>query len=56
MNYRITNSLLNADSAGALVTFNDILFQGFDGHLFVSDSPDTTRPAGKTLAQFLCWR
>src|SRR5690606_30075483 len=34
--FSITNSLLNADSAGALVTFNDILFQGFDGHLFVS--------------------
>lgn len=34
--FSITNSLFNADSAGALVTFNDILFQGFDGHLFVS--------------------
>ena len=34
--FNITNCLLEADSAGALVIFNDILFQGFDGHLFVS--------------------
>lgn len=34
--FNITDSLLNADPAGALVIFNDILFQGFDGHLFVS--------------------
>lgn len=34
--FNMVNCLLNADAAGALVIFNDILFQGFDGHLFVS--------------------
>src|SRR5690606_13032471 len=34
--FNMVTSLLNADPAGALVIFNDILFQGFDGHLFVS--------------------
>ncbi len=34
--FNITDSLVKADPAGALVIFNDILFQGFDGHLFVA--------------------
>ncbi len=34
--FNITDSLVKADPADALVIFNDILFQGFDGHLFVA--------------------
>ncbi len=34
--FAITDHLLKGDAAAALVVFNDILFQGFDGHLFVS--------------------
>ncbi|MCB0758641.1 MAG: DNA polymerase III subunit gamma/tau [Flavobacteriales bacterium] len=34
--FNITDSLLQGDAAGALVVFNDILYQGFDGHLFVA--------------------
>jgi DNA polymerase-3 subunit gamma/tau len=34
--FRITRHLLDHDAAGALLIFNDILFQGFDGHLFVA--------------------
>ncbi|HEX2618084.1 MAG TPA: DNA polymerase III subunit gamma/tau [Flavobacteriales bacterium] len=34
--FRLTDQLLNNDTAGALVEFNTILFQGFDGHLFVT--------------------
>ncbi len=34
--FTITEQLLKGDTAAALVTFNDILFQGFDGHLFVA--------------------
>src|SRR5262245_49353380 len=34
--FAITDHLLKGDTAAALVAFNDILFQGFDGHLFVS--------------------
>lgn len=34
--FSITGAVLQADAPGALVVFNDILFQGFDGHLFVS--------------------
>ena len=34
--FNITDSLVASDPAGALVIFNDILFEGFDGHLFVA--------------------
>lgn len=34
--FAVTEKLLQGDASGALVEFNDILFQGFDGHLFVS--------------------
>jgi len=34
--FAVTDKLLQGDASGALVEFNDILFQGFDGHLFVS--------------------
>lgn len=34
--FAITDHLLKGDTAAALVAFNDILFQGFDGHLFVA--------------------
>jgi DNA polymerase-3 subunit gamma/tau len=34
--FAVTEKLLRGDASGALVEFNDILFQGFDGHLFVS--------------------
>ena len=34
--FNITDNLLRGDVAGALVVFNDVLFQGFDGHLFVT--------------------
>ncbi|MBK9759814.1 MAG: DNA polymerase III subunit gamma/tau [Flavobacteriales bacterium] len=34
--FTLTDHLLKGDTAAALVVFNDILFQGFDGHLFVS--------------------
>ena len=34
--FALTDHLLKSDTAAALVVFNDILFQGFDGHLFVS--------------------
>jgi DNA polymerase-3 subunit gamma/tau len=34
--FAITDHLLKGDTAPALVAFNDILFQGFDGHLFVA--------------------
>ncbi len=34
--FTITDQLMKGDTPGALVEFNDILFQGFDGHLFVT--------------------
>ena len=34
--FAITDHLLKGDTGAALVAFNDILFQGFDGHLFVA--------------------
>ena len=34
--FRITDHLLKQDTAAALLEFNDILFHGFDGHLFVT--------------------
>jgi DNA polymerase-3 subunit gamma/tau len=34
--FAITDHLLNGDAPGALLAFNDVLFQGFDGHLFVA--------------------
>ncbi len=34
--FAITDHLLKGDTAAALVAYNDILFQGFDGHLFVA--------------------
>ncbi|MDX9750020.1 MAG: DNA polymerase III subunit gamma/tau [Flavobacteriales bacterium] len=34
--FRITDSLIDGDTPGALVEFNAILQQGFDGHLFVT--------------------
>ncbi|MGV9012337.1 MAG: DNA polymerase III subunit gamma/tau [Flavobacteriales bacterium] len=34
--FTITDNLLKGDSPGALMAFNDVLFQGFDGHLFVA--------------------
>ena len=34
--FNITGHLLNGDAPGALMVFNDVLFQGFDGHLFVA--------------------
>ena len=34
--FTLTDHLLKGDTAAALVVFNDILFQGFDGHLFVT--------------------
>ncbi|MCO6482423.1 MAG: DNA polymerase III subunit gamma/tau [Flavobacteriales bacterium] len=34
--FNITDHLSKGDAAGALVIFNDILFQGFEGHLFVA--------------------
>ncbi|HRN36535.1 MAG TPA: DNA polymerase III subunit gamma/tau, partial [Flavobacteriales bacterium] len=34
--FTVTDHLLNGDAAGALVVFNEILFQGFDAHLFVA--------------------
>ncbi len=34
--FTITGHLLNGDAPAALLVFNDILFQGFDGHLFVA--------------------
>ena len=34
--FAITEHLLKGDTAAALVAYNDILFQGFDGHLFVA--------------------
>ncbi|HMN06349.1 MAG TPA: DNA polymerase III subunit gamma/tau [Flavobacteriales bacterium] len=34
--FSVTDHLIQGDAAGALVVFNEILFQGFDGHLFVS--------------------
>ena len=34
--FAITEHLVKGDTAAALVAFNDILFQGFDGHLFVA--------------------
>ncbi|MCW5900430.1 MAG: DNA polymerase III subunit gamma/tau [Flavobacteriales bacterium] len=34
--FRITGDMISGDAAGALVEFNAILQQGFDGHLFVT--------------------
>jgi len=34
--FAITDHLLKGDTASALVAFNEVLFQGFDGHLFVA--------------------
>ncbi|MFZ1615731.1 MAG: DNA polymerase III subunit gamma/tau [Flavobacteriales bacterium] len=34
--FTITDNLLKRDAPGALMAFNDVLFQGFDGHLFVA--------------------
>ena len=34
--FAITDHLLKGDAPGALLAFNDVLFQGFDGHLFVA--------------------
>ena len=34
--FTITDQLLAGDAPGALVSFNDILFEGFDAHLFVA--------------------
>ncbi|MBP9080367.1 MAG: DNA polymerase III subunit gamma/tau [Flavobacteriales bacterium] len=34
--FAITDHLLAGDAPGALVAFNDILFEGFDAHLFVA--------------------
>lgn len=34
--FSLTDRLLQGDTAGALVEFNTILFQGFDGHLFAA--------------------
>ena len=34
--FRITNNIIAGDSAAALVEYNSILQQGFDGHLFVT--------------------
>lgn len=34
--FTICDHLLNGDAPAALLVFNDILFQGFDGHLFVA--------------------
>ncbi len=34
--FAITEHLMKGDTAAALVAYNDILFQGFDGHLFVA--------------------
>lgn len=34
--FSLTDQLLQGNTAGALVEFNTILFQGFDGHLFVT--------------------
>lgn len=34
--FTVTDHLAKGDAAAALVLFNDILFQGFEGHLFVA--------------------
>ncbi len=34
--FALTEHLLNGDTAAALILFNEILFQGFDGHLFIA--------------------
>ncbi len=34
--FAITDHLLRNDTAAALVAYNEVLFQGFDGHLFVA--------------------
>jgi DNA polymerase III subunit gamma/tau len=34
--FTLTDHVLKGDAGASLVVFNDILFQGFDGHLFVS--------------------
>lgn len=34
--FTVTDHLLAGDAPGALVVFNDILFEGFDAHLFVA--------------------
>ncbi|MCK5209529.1 MAG: DNA polymerase III subunit gamma/tau, partial [Cyclobacteriaceae bacterium] len=34
--FKITDQLLNQDHSGALLTFEDILSEGFDGHNFIT--------------------
>ncbi len=34
--FALTDHLLKGDTAAALILFNEILFQGFDGHLFIA--------------------
>lgn len=34
--FTLTDMLIQGDAAGALVLFNDILYEGFEGHLFVA--------------------
>ncbi len=34
--FQVTDHLRNGDAAAALLVFNEVLFQGFDGHLFTN--------------------
>jgi DNA polymerase-3 subunit gamma/tau len=34
--FQVTDHLLKGDAAAALMVFNEVLFQGFDGHLFAN--------------------
>lgn len=34
--FQVTDHLLRGDAASALLVFNEVLFQGFDGHLFAT--------------------